>query len=71
MKLYLTQILKEANEAGFAVQGGNSATTAFSNTGGKPIAPVIPPKPSMSPSLGMPANDIQLPAATSLTHTIN
>jgi len=60
MFLYLTQILKEANEFGFA----NQPNTSFSNTNPAPQSASLPPpnpapRPSPVPSIGGMTPNIQ------------
>jgi hypothetical protein len=56
MKLYLTEIIKEANALGFGApgQGGNSADVAFAATSPSPMAKPMAATP-MSNQAPMPA----------------
>ena len=49
MKLYLTEILKEANAFGFGApgQGGNSANVSMAQTAPSPVAPPPGPAPML------------------------
>ena len=55
MKLYITEILKEANEIGFGApgQGGSSQDVAFSQTSPGPSMPLQTQPPPLQPQSGL------------------
>jgi len=63
MKLYLTQILKEANEFGFAANSGSAAPTSFAQAPVAPSSVQAAPSPIQTPAMQLPgvsgANPIQ------------